>query len=148
MSFGVRLESVVRPFVTVESQPIQRIFRRPEPAEPQPATLEWGDGSRFVFPPQVQNPTSGGDDGTTRGPIIDWPDEFGGEDEQVAQWTWTEVSRETSDFRVENPEDPEQFLIVQRIDKMTMADSKSGDTVLLVFRNPGGGDGLLPEELT
>jgi hypothetical protein len=125
------MERAVRPFVEIDSAPINRIFRRPDPPPEQlEATITWGASSQFILPPQsVTQPETGG-------PIrINWPQEE--EEEEVpGPWTWTEVSRETSNFRVENPDDPSQYLIVQRIDRMTMSDSRDGETVILVFRNP------------
>jgi hypothetical protein len=115
----------------IESPPVNRIFRRPEPEpEPEFPTLEWGGTSNFTLPPQSQS--SGGNR-----VIINWPT-FGEDSnpEEEFQRTFNEVSRETSRVRVENPDDASQFVIVDRIDKLTMVDSGTSETVLMIFRNP------------
>jgi hypothetical protein len=133
---GGRMERIVRSFVDIDSQPINRIFRRPDPTPETPETLiTWGASSQFVFPPQV---TSAGTPGS--GAIsYNWPTynyNNGEEDPVLEERYWTEVSRITSPKRVENPEDAEQYVIIDRIDEMVMVDSKDGESITLVFRNP------------
>jgi hypothetical protein len=113
---------------TIDSPPVNRIFRRPEPTpEPEVPTLEWGGESNFTIPPQSQ---SGG---------TSWPpDPSSDSPEEAYQRTLTEVNRFTSNVRITNPTDASQFVVVERIDRMTMTDSGRGETVVLVFNNPAG----------
>ena len=48
----------------------------------------------------------------------------------------TEIARATSDVRVENPDDPSQYVIVRRIEAVTFAKA-SGGRLTLNFRNVG-----------
>jgi hypothetical protein len=122
---------------TIDSPLVNRIFKRPEPIpEPEFPTLEWGGESNFIIPPQSQFPS----DSPTGSVTIIWPEDRDQSEqtEEDLQRTLTEVSRETSNVRVENPSDASQFVVVERIDKMTMTDSFSGETIVLAFNNPAG----------
>ena len=123
------MEFIIRGFGVVNSAPVNRVFERPAPPEERPpAAREWGDGSEFIFPPQINYSWN-------------WPDDLTeGESEEpeppASERRLTEVARATSPLRVENPNDPEQFVIVERIDSLIMLDSATGETITMEFRNP------------
>lgn len=128
------MENWVRSFVEIDSQPINRIFRRPDPTPDIPeATISWGASSQFIFPPQTDNNGRGG-------VTVTWPNYDYGEDEEDDEIeemrTWRETSRITSPKRIENPSDAAQYVIVERIDQMVMVDSLDGQSVTLIFNNP------------
>lgn len=138
------MESIVRPFVIIESDPFNRIA--PIVEEPlADAEIVWGDGSRFIIPPSAYETPQDliGDwefpiedveefpEGT-RFTVVALPsDEF----DQQGRRLLIETARLTSQLRVENPDDPEQFVIIERIDKLLMADNEGRETIL-EFRNP------------
>jgi hypothetical protein len=125
-------ERFVRPFVDIDSAPINRVFRRPDPAPDLPdAFISWGAASNFLFPPLVIPQSSSGG-----GIRINWPDTESDLEPTEAERVWTEVRRETSPLRVENPQDASQFVIVERIDEVVMMDNREGGTVTLRFNNP------------
>lgn len=110
----LRMEQIVRPFVDVLSFRAER--RQPPVIEDLPeAFIEWGGPSQFEFDNSFRNVANSGrsfrvnDDG----------------DDPDPGTSWSEAGRTTSDVRVENPEDPEQYVIVQRIDSIS-------------FNTPGG----------
>ncbi len=147
------MESIVRPFLVVESAPLNRLAPDPEPAVLPESSIAWGAGSRFILPPGSFEPPPD--------TIGDWEDpiseeeledaggvpagtpitkvispipetDFGDDETRVL----TEMARVTSVVRVENPEDPTQWVDVERIDVMMMQDSK-GLLWRFQFRNPG-----------
>lgn len=123
------MESIVRAFGLVDSKPVNRLFRRPEPEPDQaPAEIEWGESSEFIFPPQINYSWSWPDDDPDE-------EEEDQEEEPEGERVWSEVARETSNVRVENPNDAAQFVIVERIDTLIMLDSLTGETVTMRFRN-------------
>lgn len=139
------MESIVRPFVVVESAPVNRLAPEPEPAALPPASIAWGDGSRFIIPPPPPGDTIGdwedpiSDDeldgvppGTITKVISPLPEtDFGDDETRVL----TETQRVTSVVRVENPEDPTQWVDVERIDVLLMQDT-NGLLWRFQFRNP------------
>jgi hypothetical protein len=148
------MEQIVRPFVLVESDPLQRVVPRPETdleALPE-AAIEWGDGSRFMIPPNVTTPPDligdwefpiedaelGG------GVIVNLPGQFFWEEDHLlpeddeapeTEAIWDEVSRATSTIRVFNPQDENQWVDVERIDSLIMRGPDSRQHVFR-FRNP------------
>ena len=121
-----RFELFSRPFNPVQTAPVNRVFRRPEPdltPPDEPPSIEWGEGSDFIMPPEIQ---FGG---------ITWPEDREDFEEEAAGRTLTEVSRSTSSVQIENPNDPSQFVTVERINSITMRDSRAGETLTLVFNN-------------
>lgn len=98
-------ESLVRPFTSVFSFSTPRL--PPEPAVQEPeAFIEWGGPSVFSFDDTFRELAGAGtakkDD----------------DDNEPPEEHWTENGRSTSDVRVENPDDPDQFVIVQQIDSI------------------------------
>lgn len=132
---GGGMENIVRSFVEIDSQPINRIFRRPDPTPSAPeALICWGESSQFVFPPQTVAPPS--DPAGGGGITVNWPEDDGELQDIPPLRMLTEVSRVTSDKRIENPQDPEQYVIVQRIDELVMVDSIDGESITFIFDNP------------
>ncbi|MDK1386386.1 hypothetical protein QN224_13300 [Sinorhizobium sp. 8-89] len=114
---------------------LARLLAR-KPAEDQDAEahVRWGKPSEFVaamrgqqYLPHVN--------------IVNWP-EFpeGGEDDQpqpVLDWQEIPGTRQTSDVRVENPDDPEQYVIVQRTEA-AIFQTHTGEIIRLNFANEEG----------
>lgn len=126
----VSLEQITRPFAVVESEPFNRVLPGVDPDyDPPEALITWGASSQFIIPP-ITSPTLP-DDGDGRGIDVTLPDDDGSGPPVV---TWNEIARTTSDLRVENPEDPEQYVVIRRIDSMTF-DVSTGVQVRMRFRN-------------
>ena len=105
------------------------LARKPSEDQGAEAHVRWGKASSFVaalrgrqFLPSVQ--------------IVNWPDFPDNEDDDKEQPVkdWFELSRETSDVRVENPDDSEQYVIVQRVEKITFQ-TPEGERIRLNFKN-------------
>jgi len=45
------------------------------------------------------------------------------------EWLEDRSQRQTTDVRVENPEDPEQYVNVERIDKMVLKNTKTAEEI-------------------
>ena len=54
--------------------------------------------------------------------------------EATTSSTWTETSRTTSTVRIEDPDDSEVYVEVERIDQMSVQDTK-GNTQTWIFNN-------------
>jgi hypothetical protein len=105
------------------------LARKPTEDQGAEAHVRWGKASRFVvqmkgerFLPSIQ--------------IVNWPDFPKNDEDEDEQPVidWFEVSRETSDVRVENPDDSDQYVIVQRVEKITFQTPK-GELIRLNFNN-------------
>lgn len=98
------IEVLVRPF-----QASDRILARRRPKEVEPenedATITWGRAANFNLTATDSFTTIIINDG-------DEPDE---PEEPPSALVWTETYRATEDVRVENPDDSEQYVVVQRI---------------------------------
>lgn len=111
-----RAENLVRPFTDRQrKQLLDRLLaKRNAPGEEQEAELIWGQASDFnvIDPPRlpgfrVNNPDT---------PPEDLPPE-------LQEIEYNEVDRETTMVRVENPNDSEQYVMVERIDTITFDSS-------------------------
>jgi hypothetical protein len=106
------LELLVRPFVSIDSTPKPREPSIPPVVDPQ-AFIRWGAKSTFTtndFREESQGMGFGVDD---EGP----PDRL--------RHVYSEEGRDWRDSRVENPSDPDQYVIVR-------------DTLRIAFRGPDG----------
>lgn len=73
---------------------------------------------------------------------MNWPEFPGGQEgeeeeeqeKEIPVIDWTEMCRTTSDVRVENPDDSEQYVIVQRIEAVVFQ-TRNGERIRLNFRN-------------
>lgn len=119
------MEEIVRPFVPIESFSTPRVPPTPTPPEPE-AFLRWGQASAFQFESSFR-------DKATRGIGFRVGD---GGDEEFPPVTYTETGRDTSLLRVENPDDPDQFVEVERIDAISFRGPNGRDTIFRL-RNPG-----------
>ncbi|MBB2841263.1 UNVERIFIED_ORG: hypothetical protein GGE64_005045 [Rhizobium etli] len=109
------------------------LARKPSEDQDAEAQVRWGKASDFVqalsgrkFLPSIQ--------------IINWPD-FPGNDEDEEEEPvidWHELARTTSDVRVENPDDSEQYVIVQRVETITFQ-TPEGERIRLNFKNEAEG---------
>jgi hypothetical protein len=122
-SFFVPYEALVDPWVNVTSFSTPRQIPVPDAPLPE-AFLQWGNASQFLFNDDFRNAAGGG------GFNKDNDDE---DADKVLQFT--ETGRSTSDKRVENPDDPDQFVVVARIDAMTF-DGPGGSKYSFTFSNP------------
>ena len=52
----------------------------------------------------------------------------GGNTQAPALGRWNQVNRSTAQVKVTNPQDPSQYVIIDRINSLTMRDSKTGET--------------------
>jgi len=110
------------------------LARKPSEDEDAEAHVRWGKPSRFVSQLTGQRflPTVN---------IVNWPDFPDGEEDEEPQpvLDWTEIpgTRVTSDVRVENPDDPEQYVIVQRTEK-AIFQTHIGEIIRLNFANEEG----------
>jgi hypothetical protein len=98
-------EQVVRPFVAITSTPKPRDPETPMVVDPQ-AFIRWGSASTFTSNDFAEE--SAGDFNTQYPPELP----FNG--------SYTEEGRRWTDFRVQNPEDPEQFVIVRKTSELAL----------------------------
>jgi len=101
---SVRFESIVRPFQEGEVFDARRAPpEQPALDAPETVVFEWGKGidAHFLRPD----------------PIFEYKTD------------WTEKARETETVRVTNPDDDSQFVDVERIKRLVMENSKSGQTL-------------------
>jgi hypothetical protein len=114
------METLVRPFVSVESFFTPRVA--PEVPPPQPeAFASWGAPSEFDFDDSFKK--------RARTLIV-----FKVNDGDPPALGYDEVLRDTEDVRIENPDDPEQFVIVQRIKSIDF--KVGGERQRFRLRNP------------
>lgn len=111
------------------------LARKPSVDEEAEAHVRWGGPSDFLLT------LRGGPRYIPVVEIINWPEDRDGEEEEEPQpiLEWTEVpgTRETSDVRVENPDDADQYVIVQRAEKV-LFHTHEGEYIRLNFANEEG----------
>lgn len=105
------------------------LARKPSEDEDAEAQVRWGKASQFIA--QMQ--------GTQYLPtinIVNWPDFPGNEEDEEEETVidWNELARTTSDVRVENPDDDEQYVIVQRVETITFQ-TPEGKRIRFIFKN-------------
>jgi hypothetical protein len=107
------MEQIVRPFVTIDSSPpAPPTPRKPLPGEGGEAFDSWGGPSRFSRPDisdPIESPTRVGGGGFK----VEWPKDDKQDSERVR--VYSEIRRETEEVRVENPDDEDQYVMVERI---------------------------------
>jgi hypothetical protein len=106
------------------------LARKPKEDDTAEAHARHGKPSRFdvvlrgeVFAPRIN--------------IVNWPDYPGGEDEPeqpVKDWVEIAGTRKTSEERIENPDDDQQYVIVERTEQAVFR-TNSGDIVRMTFAN-------------
>ncbi|TBB28120.1 hypothetical protein ELH48_13630 [Rhizobium ruizarguesonis] len=121
-------------FRNVDGDPGDRFLarllaRKPSEDEDAEAQVRWGKASSFVqqlkgekILPTIQ--------------IVNWPDFPGNDkdDEEEPVIDWQELARTTSNVRVENPDDSDQYVIVQRVETITFQ-TPEGKRIRLNFKN-------------
>lgn len=118
------MADIVRPWVDVISYSTPRTL--PPPAEVLPeAFLRWGGPSQFNFSDSFRDKANNPFGFHTK----DEPN-----DENVV-YQFTETGRNTSQVRVENPDDPDQFVIVEQINAIEFSGPK-GVVYSFRFANP------------
>lgn len=99
--YYVNLALAVRPWVDITSFPVPREPRAPDIVRPE-AFIEWGGPSEFAFD-------------TFRSDAKDI--QFSNEDDKNkpkrVRWSFNEEGRGWKDVRVENPQDPDQYVIAR-----------------------------------
>lgn len=134
---GIEYEDLVRPFTSgdprADAKIRKLIARRPGPLDGE-ATLEWGGPSSFELrqPEYLRiNITGGSDEDETATAL------------NVPTITFEEHLRETETIRVENPEDSQQYVHVDRINRIVFKgpdlrpiDQLGGDSIARVQRYP------------
>jgi len=111
------------------------LARKPSEDQDAEAQVRWGGPSDFVAQMEGNQqflPTIN---------IVNWPDFPDGEEDEEPQpvLDWIEIpgTRVTSDVRVENPDDEEQYVIVQRTEK-AIFQTHLGEIIRLNFANEEG----------
>lgn len=120
-TFGLMPEEIVRPFVSVESFSKRRVVV--EVREEPEAFLAWGQPSQFSFEDNFRDLAN-----TGRRFKVDDPDD----EDNVEKFT--ETGRDVTEVRVENPDDPDQFVIVERIDKINF-NAPGGRKIQFILKN-------------
>lgn len=90
---------------------VRRIPRRRPPGASGEATLRWGRPSRFQF-------TSGGGSTQPRFTVLP-PGDEAEEDAAALGLIFTETDRQTTTVRIFNPQDANDFVDVERIDRIS-----------------------------
>lgn len=116
----VHFEGLVRQFVSVDSFRTPRVPAEPPPVEPE-AFIRWGGPSAFSYDDSFRDIANGG--------VSFHTDD---DDDEAPEVSYTETGRSTSDVRVENPDDPDQFVIVQKVNSMSLSAS-GGRKIKLQF---------------
>jgi hypothetical protein len=125
------MEGIVRPFIVVTSDPSVDPAAAGPPRETPPAYIRWGAASSFDSGFRDLAAQNTGFD-TIEKPL---PTIFGRYNEEARAWT---------DFKVINPEDNSQFVIVRKINEIAfkaipessfIADPRQGEQVTFTFQN-------------
>lgn len=129
----VFLERTVRPFVEVYGiQPETPVKpKRLLPGHDTEAYSEWGTTSNFTSQSDNEElvDTKGGGGGTSGFEVIP------SDDEDKKDKTLTESSRAVEEIRIENPDDSDQYVIVERITFMDFSYSTGGNWRLKFANN-------------
>lgn len=120
---NVQLEDMLRQFTSIFSFSTPRVPPEPVIEEPE-AFIEWGGPSVFSFDDSFRDAANG---------ITQRTDD---DDDPENELTYSETGRSTSDLRVENPDSPDQFVIVQRIESISF-NGPGGKRVRFQLSNPG-----------
>ncbi len=124
----LRPEKVVRPFIMVETQadtPVKP--KRVLPGSDDEAYIEWGQTANFNASSEDNDPVEN----------QEWRTEFEvlpKDEEKKEDITFTEQSRNEEEIRVENPDDPDSYVMVKRITEITFK-GKKGGTYKFVLNN-------------
>lgn len=118
------MADIVQPWVPVTSFSTPRVVAPPPEALPV-AFIRVGAASVFDYDSSFVAKA-------TRG--IGFRTQDSGDDGDVPVGIYNETGRLTSDVRVENPDDPDQFVVVKRIDRIQF-DAPGGGKVEFRFNN-------------
>jgi len=106
---------------------LKRALAKVKPDEGGEAHVRWGKASRFTLttPDQPTNP----------GATVNWPPEDPADDpaDGIVVNDYDYVDRSVEKIRVENPDDAEQYVIVERILKLLFINRKTGEYVRFNF---------------
>jgi hypothetical protein len=116
------MEQIVRPWVPVTSTPKPRVPAPPEEEFPE-AFIRWGAASEFATGDSFR------EDAANPGFHVDDPEE-----PERLRLTFDEEGRDWTDFRVENPADPEQYAIIRRVNNIAFR-GPSGEQYIYNMRN-------------
>lgn len=119
----VSMDQIIQPWVPITSFPVPRVIT---PVEVLPvAFVRVGLPSQFGFDDSFRQKALNG----IGFHLSD------GDGDNVPTGIYTETGRLTSELRVENPEDADQFVIVQRIERIQF-DAPGGGKVEFRLKNP------------
>lgn len=107
------------------------LARKPTEDDEAEAHVRWGGPSNFLLT------LRGGPKMIPVVEIINWPETPEGEEEEpivIREWSEVPGTRESSEVRVENPDDPEQYVMVKRTER-TIFRTDTGDFIRLNFVN-------------
>jgi len=105
----IHLEQIVRPFQSALAIGTRRVIVVPLDPPDDEASISWGVAGELPEAIATENPVTDGDP------------EAGGIGYQIKSCndTLQEKARNTEDVRVENPDDPDQYVIIARVKSMT-----------------------------
>jgi hypothetical protein len=130
---GPQMERIVRPFVVIDSKPYDPPApRQPLPGENDLAFISWGAPSRFITPQLTQPVTSSSRFGSG-GFRVTWPEDEKPQKSEVNR-IYAEISRTVDTIKVENPDDPEQYVMIERIDEIEFR-APDGSTATFKLNN-------------
>lgn len=108
---------------------LQRLALLRPPVEEGEARIRWGRPARF----ELTEPEADDDIGVE----VTWPDDEGEQPPpDVVIRYHDEVARTEEDVRVENPDDPEQYVIVRRVVSIVFQNRADGSFDVFNFTNP------------
>lgn len=123
------LERAVRPYQIYDVTPEAPAKpKRLLPGHDTEAYIEWGTTSNFSSSSDNEDPVDSKKQGGTTG------FEVVPEEDEEFDNTFTESSRDTEEIRVENPDDPDAYVMVERITMITFS-QKKGKEIKFKFAN-------------
>lgn len=136
MAFQPQMERIVRPFVIIDSKPYDPPApRQPLPGEEDAAFISWGAPSRFITPQLTQPVTSSTSFGGAGGGSfrVIWPDADKPKKSEIER-EYTEIEREVETIKITNPDDAQQYVMVERISEISFR-APDGSTAKFVLKN-------------
>lgn len=106
--YYVRMETAVRPWVEITSLPVPREPKAPNIVRPE-AFIEWGGPSDFKF-----------DTFRSDAKNIGFNTDDDDDKPKRVRYTFSEEGRNWKDVRVENPDDPDQFIIARDATRLAL----------------------------
>lgn len=142
---SLSMENIVRPFVKIESRPLQIVTPAPvtDLVELPPAFIQWGAPSNFITPASQTDIVVADEFGSSFAGYVNRIQQDGSIFDYARELLAEEISRETRVLRIYNPieletipnaEDRTQYLDVEVIDRITFR-MPDGETLTYVLNN-------------